>query len=277
LAAPVDIRSTIEYRVASYFAEHFPHRRVMPTGSCALWMNAFNDVPQLSGGHDPTAPNWLQRVAVFTIYSGMNAGARDVATSILWLQAFGVHAISVHGPGSLEYWKPFARPGKFEGALPVLWRDGADAIYAVPQRSPNLSHIIPVAALVTRRPVDGLDVAPVENYVAAIESPAMPLTEETMMDVGHLRIRGVVGEGQAISVQMNYVSGWRATVAGAEAPVTSDALGFLVVRPVCPSGCVVDLRFEGGMEARVARAVSVCVWGVAVGWLVAGWRRRVRV
>ena len=79
----------------------------MVAGSPAFWFNVFTDTPQLAGGHDPFAPNWLTRIAVFTMYSGMNAGQRDAEVCILWLKAYGCHAINVSGPESLEHYKVF--------------------------------------------------------------------------------------------------------------------------------------------------------------------------
>ena len=53
------------------------------------WLyNIFSDNPQLSAGHEPTAPNWMQRLAVYTIYTGTNAGDRDAEYLDLLAQSF---------------------------------------------------------------------------------------------------------------------------------------------------------------------------------------------
>ena len=96
-------------------------------------------------------------IAAFTIFSGRNAGARDAEYSVFWLKAFGARAISVSGPNGREYYKPFANPRKFDGVLPVLWREGDDIIYEAPSRSTSLAHVIPGAAVATRTPLHGLD------------------------------------------------------------------------------------------------------------------------
>ena len=148
LLKPVDFLQTTEYRTSRWIADHLPGVRVMISGDVEFWFNLIADNPQLSAGHEPFAPDFMQRVAVFTIYSGMNAGSRDAEYSIFWLKAFGVAAIHVPGPHSTEYYHPFAHPGKFEGVLPKIWQSGDDAIYAAPLRSSSLAHVIPADAVV---------------------------------------------------------------------------------------------------------------------------------
>ena len=152
LIRPPDLDQTAEYRVAQRMTELFGERRVMASGTCSLWLSVFSDTPQLSGGHEPSSPNWMQRVAVFIIYSGMNAGPRDGEIAALWLKAFGVHGVHVPGPESHEHDKPFGNPHKFEGLLPVVWQEAGDTIYAVPQRSASLVYVTPRSALVDKEP-----------------------------------------------------------------------------------------------------------------------------
>jgi hypothetical protein len=275
LASPVTIDSTIEHHVAKFLAARFPNQRVMPTGSCSLWFNAFADTPQLSGGHDPTAPNWIQRVAVFMIYSGMNAGDRDAEISVLWLKAFGVRAISVHGSNSREHWKPFRNPRKFEGVLPVLWREGDDEIYQVPSAAWTYSHVIPAAALVKRPPAHGLDVEQVRTYVEAIERASSRPTRESYFGTDRLKIEtGRIPQDHVLSIQMNYHPGWRAEINGLRQETMKDGLGLLAVKARCPDGCVVDLVFDGGLEQRVTSIASGLVTLFGVVWMLWWTQRR---
>src|SRR5207244_1619491 len=117
-----------------------------------------------------TAPNWEEQIAVYTIYIGENAGDRDGPISLLWLTAFGVQAVAVPGPHSSQYWRPFIRPAKFEGMLPVLWREDDTTIYRVPQRFPSLAHVLRPDQLVRHAPVHGLDTVEVQRYVTALDS-----------------------------------------------------------------------------------------------------------
>ncbi len=265
-----DITKTIEYRTAKWLEANLPGRRAMASGSVSLWVNAFADVPQLSGGNDATALNWMQRVAVYTIYSGDGAGERDGEICAMWLKAFGAHAITMHGAGSEEAYKPSNNPGKFQGLLPVLWREGDDAIYGVPQRSASLARVVPEAAVVARAPVHGLDVEPVAAYVAALDDPSLPEAEFRWRNRHAAVIRARPGPGRVIVVQTNYHPGWRATVGGEPREVFADGIGLLVVRPDCTGECSVELVFDGGTELRVARAISGVVTILMMIWLVRG-------
>ena len=142
LLNPANVALSIEYRSAKWVEANLPGRRVMLPGSMAAWLNAFVDTPQLCGQSYSTAPNWMQQVAQYAIFSGEGLGERDAEYSILWLKAFGVAAVGVSGPRSPEYWRPFAHPGKFEGVLPVLWREDDTTIYGVPPGSASLAHAI---------------------------------------------------------------------------------------------------------------------------------------
>ena len=150
LVKPIDITKTVEYKVVNWLARNRPGERAMVSGDPEYIFNLYTDNPQLSAGHEPTAPNWMQRVAVFIVYTGMNAGEHDAEDSIFWLKAYGVHTIYVPGPASREHYHPIVNPHKFDGVLPVLWHDEDDTIYAVPQRSGSLAHVMPREALVTR-------------------------------------------------------------------------------------------------------------------------------
>jgi hypothetical protein len=261
---PIDIESRVEYRIARWLNQHLPGARVMAPGSTGFWLNVFADNPQLSNGHEPSAPNWMQRIAVYTIQSGQNAGAADGEISVKWLRLFGVQAIVVAGPSSQEIYHAIADPTKFEGLLPVLWREGEDSIYAVPQRSKSLVYAIPESAIVSRAPIHGLDVEPLEPALAALDDPSLPIPD-TVWDTRHsAAIHANLRSGQAIWVQMNYHPGWRAAVNGRPARVHPDAAGLTVIEPDCTGNCEIRLRFGPGLELVLAIAASVLVMAGAL-------------
>jgi hypothetical protein len=173
LVQAVDKTSLSEYKIAMWLTKNRPRARAFLAGSTGFLFNAFTDNQQLLGGHDQRTRNGFLRIVNFTSYSETNAGDRDAEYSIFWLKAFGVHAVSMSGPRSTEAYKEtvFAHPHKFEGVLPVLWRDRDDVIYEVPGRSESLAHVIPRFAVVTRAPLHGLDKAPAKNFVAALDDP----------------------------------------------------------------------------------------------------------
>jgi hypothetical protein len=246
--------------------EHLPGQRAFISGSGSFWYNVFTDNPQLNGGHLQHAVNTFIPIVEYTIYSGENAGARDAEYSVFWLKAFGARAISVPGPESSDYYKAFAHPFKFEGVLPVLWRDRGDTIYEVPLRSPSLAHVIPAAAIPALRPSDGLNIAPVEAYVAALDDPRYPLASFEWQGTSQARIRATVAPGQAISVQVTYARGWEAWANGRRQPVSGDAIGQMVIEPTCQGPCEISLRYTGGIETSLTRALSIGAMLVAAAY-----------
>jgi hypothetical protein len=259
---PIDIKSTVEYRMAKAFERFSGGGRVFAPGNVALWMNMFTDVPQVGGCCDQGVPTMEHRIATYTIYTGQNAGDRDVDISLLWLRAYGADEVGVTGPNSSEFFKPYWRPGKFNGVLKELWRRGDDVIYEVPRRSHSLAHVIPMGAVIRRAPIHGLDVEPIEGYVRALEDATLPAARMTWMSQHEARVETSMSEGDVLSIQETYDSGWHATVNGAARPVTPDALGMMVVDARCSGPCVVDLVFDRTAERIIARI------GLAIGALI---------
>ncbi len=251
-----DLAHTAVYRQSRWIGEHLPGVRVVASGELSLWLNLFADNPQLSGGFEPSDPNWMQRVAVYTIYSGQGAGSRDAEISIFWMKVFGCAAITVPGPGSSDPYHPIVNPSKFEGVLPLIWREGPDSIYSVPLRSPSLAHAIPRSAVAVRRPIHGLDLDPARAYVAALDDPTLPLASLQWETPDQGRIAADLAEGQVISVQVPYDPGWRASAAGRPLKVRPDALGLIVIEPDRPGRTTMDLVFSGGAERHICAALS---------------------
>ncbi len=246
LIQPIDIRKTIEYKEAKWFDQNMAGRRVFAPGSISFWMNVFTNTPQLGGCCDQSVPNFEQRIALYTIYSGQNLGAREAEISLLWLQAYGVHAVGVSRRGSREWYKPFANPDKFEGFLFVLWEDDSDVVYRVPLYSDSLAHVIREAQRISRAPKDGSDVEPLRPYVAAINDPKAPPAKLQWITASHAKIDTQMQAGDLLSVQVTYDPGWRAFVNGSERRVESDALGMLIVHPNCSGPCALDLQYDRG-------------------------------
>jgi hypothetical protein len=272
LMHPVDITQSVAYRQAQWIGSHLPGQRVFVSGDNEFWFNLFADNPQLSAGHEGSAPNWMQLVAVYTIESGQNAGAQDGPISVLWLRAFGCGAVTVPGPASRDYSHPIANPRKFDGLLPLVWREGDNSVYQVPSRSASLAHVIPLSAVVTRRPVHGLDVEPLRPYVAALEDPALPLASLVWENPVHGRIAATVAGSQVVSVQINYDPGWRATAGGRILHIHPDQLGMMIIDPDGAGPQAIDLEFTGGTERAVCLAISLVTAAALAGMLV--WPKR---
>ncbi|HEY1753992.1 MAG TPA: hypothetical protein VGG72_01255 [Bryobacteraceae bacterium] len=259
----LDVTQTMEYKVARWLDANMGGRRAFVTAQAGTWLNAFVDTPQMHSGHDPFNPNFeVEEAATYAIFSGENAGDRDAETSILWLKAFGCHAIYVPGPSSRVDGKPFNHPYKFDGVLPVLWHEEDDTIYAVPQRTDSLAHVVPLSAIVKRQPIHGLDTVEVARYVAALDDASLPDAEMTWQDPDHGRIQTMLHRDQVLSVQTTYDKGWIAIANGKPAEVTRDAIGLSVIHADCDGPCAVDFIFDGGLERKICRVLS---WMVALG------------
>jgi hypothetical protein len=276
---PMDIRGTIEYQSAMWFDRHLSGGRVFAPGSISFWLNAFTDTPQLGGCCDQGIPSWEERVALYSVYTGQNMGPREAEVSLLWLQAFGVQAVEAGGPNTREYFKPYSNPPKFDGVLEELWHKGDDVIYRVPQRSKSLAHVMLESQTVSipARPKDGLDITPLQTYVAALNDPQLPGAAMRWTNPHQALIRADLTPNQVISVQVSYDPGWRARASGASIPITSDGLGLIVLHPNCTGPCTIDLDYSGPPEmpfARTAAIVSLLFCAVAV---VSPCRRRFRL
>jgi hypothetical protein len=268
LIRPADIVHSTPYMEARWIAANLPGERVMVAAEGQWWFNLFADNPQMGAGHEPTAPNWMQRVAVYTIYSGANAGAQDAAISILWLKVFGCGAIVVPGPSSRDAYHAVVHPEKFDGVLPVVWRADGESIYRVPLRSTSLAHVVPRANIVTRRPIHGLDVDPVRPYLAALDDPAIPAAELNWKDPDEGTVEAKMSPSDVVSVQITYDPGWRARVGGKPVPLRADALGFIEIDPQCVGACSIDLDFNGGLERETALAISLITVAALLGMLI---------
>jgi hypothetical protein len=256
LIQPIDLSQTIEDKTNEWLNRNLPGERAMVSGDTEFLYNVVSDNPQMSGAHQPTAPNLVQKFSVYTIYTGQNAGDRDGEYSVLWLKAYGNRAVTVPGEKSRETYHPFAHPHKFDGLLPALWHDEDDTIFAIPQRSASLAHVVPKNAIAAREPIHGLDVDPVRPYVMALDDPSLPPAKLTWLGPSHARIVTVTKPGELISVQESWAPGWRASVGRSDVPVRKDGIGLMFLDPHCDGPCEVNLWYGVSTEAWLCRALS---------------------
>lgn len=271
---PLAMEGAPIFQQAKWLEQNLPGQRVMvPTEG--LWLfNVFTDNPQVGAGHEPYAPNWMQRVAVYTIHSGANAGERDGEISTLWLKAFGCGAVIVADRDSPDAFHAIANPGKFEGLLPRVWRDGGESIYRVLLASPGLVHAVPKQAVVGRAPVHGLDVEPLRAYVAALDAEDPGRAAAQWQHPGHAKIHARMQPEEVLSVQVSHDPGWEAWRDGVPVPVRADGLGLMVIEPGCTDECDIDLAFTGGAERTVTLWLSAAALAGLLGMLFVPWRYR---
>ncbi len=264
----LDVTQTMEYRVARWLDANLGGQRAFVSGDAGTWLNAFVDTPQMHSGHDPFNPNFhVEEGATYAIYSGQNAGERDAENSILWLKAYGCHAIYVPGNSSQAGASPFVHPYKFAGILPMLWHEEDNIIYAIPQRTESLAHVVPLSAIVNRQPLHGQDTGDVARYVAALDDASLPSAAMGWTDPDHGHIQTTLHREQVLSVQSTYDKGWIAFANGSPVQVTRDGIGLSVIHANCEGPCTVDFIFDGGTERKICRALS---WITAIGGIVGG-------
>jgi hypothetical protein len=241
LIQPVDIQSRIEYKSAKWFQEHMPGERVMTAGTVEFWLDAFGETPQLGGGFLQGVINQEYRVGSYFI-----TALPDGPGAILWMRAFGVHAVEVNGQKSQELYEVFTAPNKFDGLLPELWRSGDDAVYRVPGDS--LAHVMASYALVKHPPVNGLDTGEIQRFVDALGKPA----SFTWRGTHAATIDADVAPGEIVSVQENFHPGWHAD----PGRVFQDGLGLIAIEPRCSGTCRIELTYDGGAEMQIATWAS---------------------
>ncbi|HEY6343738.1 MAG TPA: hypothetical protein VIY49_19770 [Bryobacteraceae bacterium] len=271
LTQAIDVTQTPDYQAAKWLGVNLGGLRAFVGGDPGLWLNAFVDTPQMNSGHQPFDENEpVDSEAVYVIYSDDNAGARAAEISLAWMKAFGCHAVLV-APSRI-FGQVFKHPHKFDGILPVLWKQGDDVIYGIPQRTRSLAHVVPESAIVLRRPVNGLDVEEIERYVGALDDPSLPDSEMEWASPDRGRLRAIVHPGQVISIQTTYDPGWIALANGKPARVAPDGLGMSVIHPDCDGACSIDFVFDGGWERKLCRALSIAT--ILAGLCRAGSRLR---
>jgi len=270
LIQPIDVTRTVEYQVSTMLDHRFPNQRIYTAGSTAFWLSAFSDNLQVGGGFDQGIVNRLIPKLDFGIPFTQHDGPRTAT----WLRVLGAQAVLVSGPQTRDSYKDWHDPGKFAGLLPEIWRNGDDVVYSVPQRSASLAHVIRPEHVVRRTPLNVEDDQPIQPLAAGLEDTALPSTQFEWISPSEARIMSQVEPGQLLFVQITYHPGWHAAVGGEGRAIQSDALGFMIIDPVCHGPCEVKLRFNGGTEMALARATTVLAILGCVAWLAYERRRR---
>ncbi len=273
LIRPIDITTTSEWRTAQWLNRHWSGGRVLLPGSSSFWLTAFSDTPEIDGGfaQGVTIPVYL--MAKYEIGTGTAAGTHAAEIAILWFKALGVQAVAVSGPGSTEVYKDFHYPREFEGVLQPLWREGGDVLYSVGAAA-SLAHVVSGGDLVTRTPVNGIDVAPLRPYVAALENSQYPAASFNWSSLHSARIDTNLPANSVVSIQVSWSAGWHARMNGRALAVHKDGLGFIYLVPNAAGPTVITIDYDGGLEMLAARWISgitllvllaACIFSIAAG------------
>lgn len=260
---PANLAAHSEYASAMWADAHLSGERVYVTGSDSFWWNAFTDVPQAIGCCDQGES--LTVLANLPYLINSEKGPYHEILTKAYLEAVGVQAIVVAGPQSTDEYKDISVPERFDAMLPALHRELGDTIYAVPQRSPSLAHVV--------RPGETIPATATPNqvydYSLLIEGSTRPAADFQWIGNGAARIRAELTREDLVTVQVPWFSGWKAWVGDRRIPISADGLGFQVLHPACGGACEITLRWTG----RPDRIPSAIVSLLAAGFLaVLVWR-----
>ena len=259
-----------EYKIAQWMDGHAHGNRVWVPGSVSFWFNALTNTPQLTGCCDQNFLFQTPRIVTYEMGTDDGAGTRAGQLSIAWMQAMGVKYVALSGPRSTEAYGVTHHPAKFTGLIPQIWHDDIDdAIYEIPGPPGSLAHWIAPSEAVTQMPVNGVEIAPMLPYVAAVSDPTRLQAKLSWLSTERATIQGTPKPGDLLSLQIPFHFGWRAeSNSGTPIPIGQDALGFLLLRPNCQGPCTVTLVFDGGQESKVLRAIAAIAWLTVIALLI---------
>ena len=248
---PMDYRTSIEYRTAKWASEHLPNSRVWYPGSLGQWFSAWSDGQQMTGSSWSTAYNPVHQKLIYqSLYSSV---PEDVRNALLWLRAYGVHAVAIPGRKSPEFWKAIGLPELFSNCE-ALWREDDTAICKVPGSSSSFAHAIPKEALILHEPRDWRDATPVRGLDSALDQATS--MRWRWKGTNAAEASGDVPAGQVITIQVTHHPGWSATANGRPVALQRDGLGLMWLDPGCRGPCDLQLRYSGGLELRLCRWTS---------------------
>jgi hypothetical protein len=232
-------------------------------------MNSWFDIPQVGGGFETGLRNRVPWDLAYHIRTGKGARpGRETQDTLLELKALGTEYVVLHGPKSREYYRDFVRPERVAAALPAVYHEENDTIYALPAR--------PLANLLNLEELPGKD-APtrpwvLEPYIAALEDPARPVLQTRWLGAGTLVIDGVAPPGRLVAVRVNADPGWQAFQDGRAIPIEIDNLGFMVLRPAAAAATHIELHYRATAEPRIMAGLSALSWLAALAALFL-WRK----
>lgn len=262
----VDLAKRSEYTSARWVDANLPGRRTYVTGSTGFWWNTFTESPQVLGC---CAQNQWMPVLEDLPYVVNLPNEANTARIKPYLQALGVQVLIANGPDSTDEYKDIRSPDRLDQVLPVLHRELGDTIYAVPQRSVSMAHVIRGgdAVAVPSPPNRAPGPDDIVRYAAALQDPARPVADFKWVRGDTARITMVLAPDDVVSVQLAGFRGWKAYADGHAVPITRDGLGFLLVHPHSTGPSEIRLRWTGSPDGVVSALISLAALA-GFGWLV---------
>ena len=242
-----DYRQRVEYRMADWIAAHLPQARTFVAGSVRFWWDTWHDLAQVGGGSEQGLLNRKVIPAQWEILLGTNP-----ESAVRWLTALGADAVVVSEPQSKDLYHDYPFPGKFAGALPVLYDDRqGDVIYQVPRRYSSLARVVDRARFEALQPLEQTNLDLLRAYDAAIEEGPDSPTTTAWDGTDAMRVHARVAQGQSILVQVTYDPAWHAYAGGQALPVHRDQGADFTVIDAPPGEHDIALVFETPLENRI--------------------------
>lgn len=226
-----DIKNTGEYEIASWLKDHVDEKkgeRVFVPGNYGFYLNWFTNVWQHRGGLFQAATHeWVEHMH----YQLSNGKNRDIARA--WLAASNIKYAVIPTASSRELYKEIKNQERFS-SYNVAYEGSGDIIYEVPLKRPSLAKPVNLSTMkLLAAPKKADDKKPLLAYADWVENSSHNQTTLLVVNQDTYNIKGTVGEGEGILVQMTADSGWgaRDKVSGKGVKTGKDPLGFLMLYP----------------------------------------------
>lgn len=270
---PLEIEKTSEYQVGRWAEANLHGGKIFTRGTFGFWINAFTETPQVSGFFDQSITNMEDRIASYIVSAGFGSDKESADYSLLWLKAWAADAIQIGGPNTANVYKDYQFGHRFRDVLPLVWSRGDDFIYLVPERTRGLARVVRSRDLMAHPPANGIDVAELRPFVAALEDPSLPIGHFQWLGRNDAKVSGQLTPDQVYSVAINFDKGWSATREGRPVPLRADGLGMIVLDPHCSGNCEVQMHWSQGWEPPFAIGVFLFVLCGSLAWCLLSRRK----
>jgi len=261
--------NTSEFRVAAAVAGLQPHGRVFATGGPRFRLNSWFAIPQIGGVFETGLKTRVAPDVYYQVRTDLGfPPGREAEESIVLLRALAVEYIITHGPDSVEFYRDYKNPGKFDGKLEKVWEANDDRIYRLgPIRYAHLLRAgeIPAAS------VQYGSMKPWKTYVDAMLDPARPELHFRWNNARHATVSGTLPQGMHVAFAIPWDPNFQAYVNGTPVPLRANSTGLMVTAALPSNAKSLDLRFEPSAEELACAAISALT---AIVCLTALFRRR---
>lgn len=265
---PTDYKPSLYFQLPDWIHRNYPEARSYVTGAVRFWFNTWHDLHQLGGSSEQGLENQIVMPSQWEIVLG-----EDHRSATAWMQLLGVDLVAVHGPKSVEWYKDFQYPKKFDGHLKVVYDDGADnRIFEIPRRWRSLGRVVDTRLLdSTPKPAEQSDSAGFERLVQVFENGPDSPVETHWSGTDTLTVKARPRPGQSLIIQVTHDPSWRASSNLGPLPVQLyEPLGFIRIEG--REGLeTIQLRFTKPFE-KTAGEILFLLTALGIGFTL--WRHR---